>query len=177
MVTVANRRPPVKPSKPTKPAAEHPPYEWLLTPTAGIGLLAIRGTAYRLLEVEWDEPNGVRRVLFKLRKMDGTEYQLTPDTDGQLRCDCADAIFRNREHCCKHVQAVNAAYAELDRRQQLDDFLSDDVLDATDAMLAADAAVLEALDRAERIADTLIDSETDAEREAREYRDRAPIPF
>jgi hypothetical protein len=69
---------------------------WLARPTHGWGLIVIKGNIYSLKEVEYDEEDGRRRMLVQLRTVHDDEYQLTPDADGVLHCDCADACFRDR---------------------------------------------------------------------------------
>jgi hypothetical protein len=117
-----------RPAIPKQPEPEAPLYQWVMKPANGVGFIVIRGTLYRLQEVQYDEADGTPRTLVKLRKADGSEYQITPTADGPA-CDCPDAIYRSHEHTCKHVQAVRAAYGELDRLWALDVFLNDDARD------------------------------------------------
>jgi hypothetical protein len=132
-------------AKPRPPAAETPkpapPGAWLCEPVDGWGLLTIGETTYRVAEVEYDEPNGQRRMIVKLARAGAEmEYQLSPDADGELCCDCPHAIYRDPARTCKHVVAVKAAYDMLSRRQRLDDFLDPPplhLLDEIDDQLAA----------------------------------------
>jgi hypothetical protein len=59
--------------------------------------------------------------LWDLTKSDGTTHRLCRDRDGDLACNCPDATYRER--ACKHVQALIAAYSELDRAERLFLFL------------------------------------------------------
>jgi hypothetical protein len=107
---------------PQSPPATPQPFEWLMPPQAGFGMLRIGTTTYAVREVEYDEPNGRQRMLVRLAKMDGTVYQLTPDADDLMQCDCADSVFRQRR--CKHSLAIVDAYADLNREQRLADFIA-----------------------------------------------------
>jgi hypothetical protein len=111
----------VPPSAPAKPQ----PFQWVWPVEAGWGVLQIGRSVYVLHEHHYEDPDG--RVVFCVRlKRRGAEceYQVTPNRDGDLACDCADATYRDRE--CKHVIAVRDAYAQLDRDRRLSDFLADD---------------------------------------------------
>ena len=104
----------------------------------GWGLLDINGTLYRLLEVNYFEPNRQPRMLVRLLRAGAEcEYVLSPDCDGTLRCDCADAIYRQHERCCKHVRGVTAAYEILREQRRLSDVL-DDATREPDGILADD---------------------------------------
>jgi hypothetical protein len=110
--------PPVQPAE-VRPAAD---WAWLIPPANGVGYLAVNGNAYHVTEQQFEYESGQGGRLWRVRKPDGTEYQLTLNADGDLQCDCPDATYRCR--ACKHVHAIRAAYAELDRREALDRFLS-----------------------------------------------------
>jgi hypothetical protein len=132
------------PAKSDKPEA--PLFAWVLPPVQGWGLLQVRGTIYRLREVHYDESDGTPRMLVRLLRAGAEqEYQLARNTDGHLACDCADAIYRQHETTCKHVTAVTAAYAELDRQSRLAEFLDSDPEAATLKLISADGAMIDAL--------------------------------
>jgi hypothetical protein len=134
------------PAKPAKPEA--PLYSWTLPPVQGWGLITIRGVLYRLREIQYDESDGTPRMLVKLRKQDGTEYQLTPDQEHRLLCDCPWGSYKPvEEGCksCKHREAVLAAYADLDRQARLAEFLDSDPEAATLRLISADGTMIDAL--------------------------------
>jgi len=108
--------------RPAPSPAAPPSWEWLLTPDNGQGFLEINGTLYKVTEFGFTYDNGAGGRLWKLRKADGTEYQLTQTADADLACDCPDATYRGRE--CKHVLAVREAYAALDRSDRLGRWLA-----------------------------------------------------
>jgi hypothetical protein len=108
------------PQRDTRP---HLDWAWLLRPGVDlVGYLAINGVAYQVREEQFDH-DGMADRLWDLRKPDGTTYRLCRDRDADLTCDCPDATYRGR--ACKHVHAVQAAYAQLGREQRLADFLGD----------------------------------------------------
>ncbi len=107
-----------------RPAATaFPAWEWLMQPVNGQAFLALAGTAYLVAEAQFDHSNGQGGRLWELRKADGTTYRLAVDVEGELACDCPDALYRHREHTCKHATCLRAALADLDRRAALDHFL------------------------------------------------------
>jgi hypothetical protein len=120
MSTLPVPRPPRKPSP--SPAAAEPEWHWLIRPHFGRGYLEINETVYQLTEVQFEYENGMAGRLWQVAKSDGTVYQLTSDRDGELSCDCPDATYRQR--ACKHVAALVAALAELDRAERLRLFLA-----------------------------------------------------
>jgi hypothetical protein len=68
--------------------------------------------------------------LWDLTKSDGTVYRLTLDADGDLDCDCPDAVYRGSRipgQVCKYGQALTAAYSDLDRYDRLAAFLTEPV--------------------------------------------------
>jgi hypothetical protein len=70
--------------------------------------LFINGTAYNVLSLPADMASTIRA--FRLRKFDGTEYDIAQTQDG-ITCDCPDFTF-NREGIdpagCKHIKALVA---------------------------------------------------------------------
>src|SRR5262245_11085358 len=99
-----------KPAHAGNPAlAPAQPYQWVWPVEAGFGVLQIGKSVYVLHEHHYEDPDG--RVVFcvRLRRRGAEcEYQVTPNRDGDLACDCADATYRDR--ACKHVHAVRDAY-------------------------------------------------------------------
>ena len=73
--------------RPAPSPAAPPSWEWLLTPDNGQGFLEINGTLYKVTEFGFTYDNGAGGRLWKLRKADGTEYQLTQTADADLACD------------------------------------------------------------------------------------------
>jgi hypothetical protein len=109
---------------PAKSVPEAPLFSWVLPPVQGWGLLTIRDTLYRVQEVPYEESDGTPRMIVKLARAGAEcEYQLSPNADGDLCCDCPDAIYRDHARCCKHVLAVTAAYDWLANSDRLDAFL------------------------------------------------------
>ena len=76
----------------------------------------INHTAYRLVEVTYEEPAWCRVADFTSvgGPRTGAMYRVTVDADGTTTCDCADAIFHHDGHDCKHIRALAALYAELE---------------------------------------------------------------
>ena len=110
---------------PQSPPAAAQPHKWLWHPRHGWGVLQIGTTVYVVHECHFDDDNCRRCFCVRLRKHDSeVEYQLCLNRDGDLACDCPDAIYRQRETECKHVHAVRDAYAQLDRDQRLADFIA-----------------------------------------------------
>jgi hypothetical protein len=104
------------------PAAQLPrpvTFEWL-----GRGFLRLNDAVYRVSEQQFEYENGMGGRLWDLRKPDGTTYRITLNADGDLACDCPDAIYRGREHCCKHVRGLRAALLHRDRADRLAAFLA-----------------------------------------------------
>jgi hypothetical protein len=101
---------------------------WLARPVCGWGLLVIRGTCYSVHEVEYTEEDGTPRMYVRLRKADGTEYQVVPTPEsGRLDCDCGDQTFRgdrDPDHRCKHIRVLTDAYAAIERDRRLSDFVA-----------------------------------------------------
>jgi hypothetical protein len=91
------------------------PWSWLQEPRNGRGYLRIGGTLYQVTEQEFEHESGWGGWLADLMKPDGTTYRIVLDRDGDLTCDCPDAVYRDREHCCKHARAVREAFDALDR--------------------------------------------------------------
>jgi hypothetical protein len=48
-------------------------------------------------------------MLVRLKKVTGEEWQLSPNADGELLCDCPDAVYRQHETTCKHAVAMKDA--------------------------------------------------------------------
>jgi hypothetical protein len=120
---------PVPPSPPATPQ----PFQWLMKPQAGWGLLQIGQTVYAVHECHFEQDNGQMCFCVRLRRSAGqVEYQICQDRDNDLACDCPDATYRERE--CKHVHAVRDAYAQLDRDRRLDDFLADTDVTTTEGV-------------------------------------------
>jgi hypothetical protein len=123
-------RPSPVPAKPDNPAPDGPPiaaaarpYQWLMPPRGGWGLLQIGETVYAVHECHFDDPDGRTCFCVRLRRQAGLiEYRLCLNRDNELACDCPDATYRDRE--CKHVHAVRDGYAQLDRERRLADFLA-----------------------------------------------------
>ena len=69
---------------------------WLAKPVCGWGLLVIGKTIYSVHEVDYEESDGTPRMAVRLRKADGTEYQITPTPDGPV-CDCPDQTYRGEQ--------------------------------------------------------------------------------
>jgi hypothetical protein len=79
-------------------------------PPHGIGAarltLFIGGVAYHLRPLKPDPPAAV--CAFRLRKFDGTEYDVAQTAEG-LSCDCPDFTFHregNDPQGCKHIRAL-----------------------------------------------------------------------
>jgi hypothetical protein len=79
------------------------------TPTGTCRLsLSINGVLYAIRRLECDP--GAARVLWRLRKADGTSYHVAR-TDHGDDCSCPDFIF-NRDgfdaEVCKHIRSLRA---------------------------------------------------------------------
>ncbi len=76
-------------------------------PSARLSLF-INGTAYHIHRMAADP--GIASKAFRLRKFDGTEYDVAETVHGPV-CDCPDFTFKREgidPHGCKHVQALVA---------------------------------------------------------------------
>src|SRR5262245_55176841 len=101
---------------PTPAAATPQPFRWLMKPQAGWGMLQIGERTYAVHESHFDDDNGRQCFCVRLKRQGAElECQLCQNRDGDLACDCPNAIYRQRETSCKHVHAVRDAYAQLDR--------------------------------------------------------------
>ena len=112
---------------PQSPSVTPKPWRWLWTPHHGWGVLQLGDTVYAVREVEYEEADGTPRLLVKLRKVDGTEYQLTPDQMHGFLCDCPWGSYKPVEEgfkSCKHRAGVLAAYEQLREEQRLADFVA-----------------------------------------------------
>jgi hypothetical protein len=83
---------------------------------AGRGYLQTNGTLYQVTEQEFEHENGFGGRLWDLQKPSGTTYRPVNDRDGDLSCDCPDAVDRHHELCCKHVVRLGEAYRRLEER-------------------------------------------------------------
>lgn len=121
---VRDRRP--RPQSPGRPA-----WEWTLRPSPRpmgwhAGILAINGTPY-LAECTFEQNDEYGTFcIIDLRRTGGTHYRIVFDPQGTPTCDCPDATYRpEREHCCKHCQAVLAACEDLSRCEPTADDLAE----------------------------------------------------
>jgi hypothetical protein len=96
-----------------------PEWAWLVKPVNGHGYLQIGRTIYQVTEQYFEYGNGMGGRLWDLVKSDGAAYRLTYNADCDLACDCADAVYRGHELCCKHVLCLQAALNELNRLDRL----------------------------------------------------------
>ncbi len=70
--------------------------------------LSINGTSYGVKPIPCDPPAAIKA--FRLRKTDGTAYDVAQTTHG-LVCDCPDFVFNRDgidEAGCKHIKALVA---------------------------------------------------------------------
>jgi hypothetical protein len=104
------------------PPAPAPEWSWLLKPTNGRGYLVVNGKTYQTTEVQFEHENGTGGRLWDLMLPDGKSCRVCQNADGDLGCDCEDSVYRQRR--CKHSQAVEAAFADLDRAESLDSWLA-----------------------------------------------------
>jgi hypothetical protein len=110
---------------PPSPPAPVQPWKWLLPPVNGQGILQIGQSAYLVTETHFEHENGQVCFCVQLKRQNCEHvYQICADRDHELRCDCPDSVYRDRE--CKHCAAVRDAYADLDRQDRLSDFLAVD---------------------------------------------------
>jgi hypothetical protein len=101
-------------------------WSWLVRPGAGlVGFLRINDTLYRVSEQQFTYDNGLAGRLWDLTKSDGTNYRLTETAEGELACDCQDALYRQHEHTCKHCTSLRAAYLKLADDERLTAFQAD----------------------------------------------------
>jgi hypothetical protein len=71
--------------------------------------LFISGKAYNVQPIHGEDAEIMKA--FRLRKFDGTEYDITQTVDG-ISCDCPDFTFRREAidpSGCKHIKAVVAS--------------------------------------------------------------------
>src|SRR5262245_11834089 len=123
MSVLRNRLSVAKPAEAPKPP---PVVEWVAEPVHNWGLLEINGTVYRLAEVHYFESDSTPRMLVRLLRAGAPmEYQLSPDCDGTLHCDCPHACYRDAARTCKHAVGVTLAYEMLNRERRLSDWLDD----------------------------------------------------
>jgi hypothetical protein len=94
-----------------------PAWRWVLKPSNGQGFLLIGETLYCVTDEAFEYENGMGGRLWRLKKSDGTVYQLTMDAEGDLQCDCPDATYRQRT--CRHCIAIREAFAALDSSARL----------------------------------------------------------
>jgi hypothetical protein len=113
-MSILTRSPSVQPAH---PPVTPPAWRWVQKPHNGQGFLLIGVTLYLVTDEVFEYENGMAGRLFKLRKSDGTTYQLTLTADAFLGCDCPDATYRERS--CKHCIAVAEAFRDLDRCERL----------------------------------------------------------
>jgi hypothetical protein len=73
---------------------------------------------YQVDEHDFEHESGWGGRLWDLTKADGTTYRVVLDREDVLTCDCPDAVYRNREHCCKHAVCLRAAYEWLEGQQR-----------------------------------------------------------
>ena len=70
----------------------------------GTGVLNINQVCYTITILK----NRDRTAGYRLEKLDGTVYDIDA-TGEQWKCDCPDSTYRER--ACKHVKALQAAFA------------------------------------------------------------------
>jgi hypothetical protein len=84
--------------------------DWPARPTHGTARLSlfINGTAYHVRQLSTDALTAIKA--FRLRKFDGTEYDIAHTVHG-ITCDCPDFTFKREgidPEGCKHIKALVA---------------------------------------------------------------------
>jgi hypothetical protein len=100
MSVLVNRQP----KSIAKPVAGFCKWVVPIGPVSHTGVLEINRTVYTVTVLYLDG----RTAGYQLEKLGGPVYDIDA-TAPEWRCDCPDAIYRERE--CKHVRAVRAALA------------------------------------------------------------------
>lgn len=133
-----------KPRKPRTPSTEPAKgtAKWVTKPVKGIGVLQITsetktGSVTEQYAVsEYLHPDGSGVYGYKLRKEDGTTYDISiPDQvyNGRWECECPDAVYNDRPNTCKHCAGVRAAFAKLGIENPAEPVLThDEVQEAID---------------------------------------------
>lgn len=93
-------------------------WEWLFRPqfepdtNTTLAYMRIEDTVYRVREVMFEHPDGSGARLWHLFKPDQTRFQVVPDPEYGLQCDCPKATISRFE--CEHVRAIRSAYTLID---------------------------------------------------------------
>ncbi|MFL5329160.1 MAG: hypothetical protein ACJ8C4_09595 [Gemmataceae bacterium] len=101
-----------------RPLPVLPDWHWVFRPSydannnTSTGYIRIGQTVYRVREVMFTHQDGSGDRLWQLTKTDQTQYQIVPNPETGLECDCPDAVYRERT--CKHVTVIRAAYGLID---------------------------------------------------------------
>lgn len=83
------------------------------------GFLEIEGDVYQVVEINFNDDTGAGCRLWRLNN-GKNEWQVTMDRQGDLACDCPDAVFGKRECGCKHARAIVAAYEYLETMRRIE---------------------------------------------------------